>query len=178
MRNIFVISDTHFSHNNVLTFKGKDGTLIRPLFQNVEEMDEIIINNWNAIIKPTDIVYHLGDVAFGGKNTLSRIMPRLTGHKRLILGNHDSDDMTLLTPHFEKIMSWRKFTKEFKRKILLCHYPLHTSAFRYTANENSLCVHGHIHEKVVGDPIYVNVCVERTGYKPVAIEDIVDGIFK
>lgn len=170
MRNIFVISDTHFGHANVLTFKDVNGLPIRPLFNSVEDMDETMISNWNEVVKPQDIIYHLGDVAFG---PLSKFMPRLNGHKRLILGNHDPNDMFELTPYFKKIYSWRKFT-EFKRPFVLCHYPLHINSFKYKPDQDILCIHGHIHEKIINDPYYVNVCVERTGYKPVALEEIVD----
>ena len=56
MRNIFIISDTHFSHSNILKFTGDDDKLIRPEFYSVEEMDEIMIQNWNNNIKENDIV--------------------------------------------------------------------------------------------------------------------------
>ena len=68
MKDIWLISDTHFGHENILSFRhgGPDGPLIRGnLFSSVEEMDECMIDQWNKYVKPGDKVYHLGDVFFG-----------------------------------------------------------------------------------------------------------------
>ncbi|MBQ3421921.1 MAG: phosphoesterase, partial [Romboutsia sp.] len=58
-------------------------------------MNEKLIANWNAKVKPEDIVYHLGDFAFRGANmNLDRIIEfynRLNGKKILIIVNHDLD---------------------------------------------------------------------------------------
>jgi calcineurin-like phosphoesterase family protein len=51
---IWFTSDTHFGHNNILKF------CKRP-WNTVEEMDEALINNWNAVVGTNDIVFHLGD---------------------------------------------------------------------------------------------------------------------
>ena len=60
--NRFVISDTHFGHTNSWEkFKLSDGSPLRP-FSSTEEMDETMIERWNAKVKQQDTVYHLGDV--------------------------------------------------------------------------------------------------------------------
>lgn len=56
MSNTFVTSDVHFGHNNIIKYCN------RP-FQNSDEMDITIINNWNKIVNPDDEVYILGDFA-------------------------------------------------------------------------------------------------------------------
>lgn len=53
-------------------------------------MNEVLIKNWNSVVKKDDIVYHLGDFAFGSKEFIQSIAKRLNGHIRLILGNHDT----------------------------------------------------------------------------------------
>ena len=174
-RTIFVISDTHFNHDKVLTFRGLDGEVIRPGFRDVHDMNEVIINNWNHIVKPNDVIYHLGDVAFAIKqrDSLAKIMPRLMGRKRLILGNHDYEAKDYY-PYFEKVMSWRQFgTDMFKRPVVLTHFPLHESSFAYREGGNGINVHGHIHEKDAPTINHRNVSVEQTGYKPVAIEELI-----
>ena len=45
----YVISDTHFNHSRILEY------CQRP-FDNVEQMNEVIINNWNKVINEDDIV--------------------------------------------------------------------------------------------------------------------------
>lgn len=50
----YYISDLHFDHTNVIKFDN------RP-FKDVEEMNNTLINNWNSVVKKSDIVYVLGD---------------------------------------------------------------------------------------------------------------------
>ena len=77
MANIWVVSDCHFGHNNVLKFKDDDGNLIRgSKFSSIEEMDEHLIERWNSVVKAGDKVYNLGDVYFGQGH---RVLPRLMG---------------------------------------------------------------------------------------------------
>ena len=55
---IYVISDTHFSHNNIIEYCD------RP-YKNTLEMNQDIIKKWNSVVTENDIVFHLGDVGFG-----------------------------------------------------------------------------------------------------------------
>lgn len=169
MSNIFIISDTHFNHANILGFMDKDGKKFRgDRFKDVTEMNETIIQNWNAVIRPEDKVYHLGDVYFGHQQDADKILSRLMGKKRLIVGNHDTiyGKGNILQRHFQKLYMWRLF-KEFN--MLLSHVPIHKKSFRKV----EYCVHGHIHEKPAYSREYINVCVEMTDYKPVHIEDVI-----
>jgi len=179
MRNIFVISDTHFNHSNILKFTHADQTtMLRPGFDSVEHMNETIIQNWNNTVRPEDVVYHLGDFSFTSSKNIEKFASRLNGRKRLILGNHDYEPK-LYYPYFQKIFSWREFgTDMFNRPVILCHYPLHHSAYDYRSTRQAILIHGHLHQNLTGLDNYVNVCVEHTNYTPVAIEDIVDGKFK
>ena len=81
---IYLTSDTHFSHHNILEYCKNT----RP-YKSIDHMNEVMINQWNQIVQPTDIVYHLGDVGFGSVEDLVKIMNRLNGGKILIKGNHD-----------------------------------------------------------------------------------------
>jgi calcineurin-like phosphoesterase family protein len=109
-RNIWVISDTHWNHENILRFTDTNGKLIRgSLFDNIEEMNQCIFDNWNDTVKQGDIVYHLGDVYFKKWDTRINALP---GKKRLILGNHDDCRDTNFDGVFSKISLWR----------VLCHF--------------------------------------------------------
>ena len=88
MRDIWFISDTHFNHSNFLKFTDADGKLIRP-FDTIEQMNELIMGNWADTVKPGDIIYHLGDVYFGSHDEAGKMLRKLPGRKRLIVGNHD-----------------------------------------------------------------------------------------
>ena len=59
MDKIYVISDTHFGHENSLKWTDEDGNKLRP-FDTVEELNNTIIDNWNRVVKAGDHVYHFG----------------------------------------------------------------------------------------------------------------------
>lgn len=166
MRNIFIISDTHFGHENILNFFDDKEQPLRE-FYDVHHMNEHMVECWNKTVKDNDIVYHLGDVYFENGY---EVLPRLRGHKRLILGNHDDGKCQYLQKTFEKILMWREF-KEFD--CILTHVPLHESAL-YKRKYN---LHGHVHKGshrgLIEDERYVNCCVEVRDYMPVAIEELV-----
>lgn len=174
-RNIWVISDTHFGHANILNFTDSNtGALVRPGFSSAEEMDEHMVDRWNSTVKDEDIVYHLGDVYFDNGHT---VLPRLKGRKRLILGNHDNAKSSHLQNHFQKISMWRMFP-EFG--LLLTHVPVHPSSLRVYARESDvdpvhktfLNLHGHIHQNLSPDGPYRNMSVEAINYTPVNIDDL------
>ena len=163
MSDIWIVSDTHFGHNNILKFKGNDGELIRPGFESADHMNEHMIEQWNSVVKDGDIVYHLGDVYFGD---LGQCLNRCRGRKRLILGNHDDGKDPELQRSFGKIMMWRMFP-EFG--LLLTHVPVHESSLGIKAHKN---VHGHIHQRKLADDRYINVSVEAINYTPVNIDSL------
>ncbi len=168
MKTIWLISDTHFGHANSLKFKiDEAGTLMRPGFRDVSHMDEVMVDNWNKLVKPQDHVYHLGDVAMEKK--LIPIVKRLNGHKRLIFGNHDIYEYQhYAQAGFEKMMGMRVMDG-----MIFTHVPIHPESLgRFKIN-----VHGHLHNRNVmlgkhRDPRYLSVCVEQTGYSPVSLDEL------
>lgn len=167
-KEIFVISDTHFGHANILNFVNDKGEKIRS-FHDVYEMDEIMIKNWNAVVSEQDKVYHLGDVYFGSQERANQILSRLKGKKRLILGNHDNGKDSVLQKHFQKVGLWRTFKEE---GLLLTHVPVHPSTLKEGrfGEYKMINVHGHIHANPSPDGPYKCVCVEQINYTPVNIE--------
>lgn len=165
MRNIFFTSDPHFFHDNFLTFQDDNGDFIRP-FSTVAEMNERIVDGWRSVVRDGDIVYVLGDVTFDYGPEFDMLFSGLPGSKRLTLGNHDKIKGTNLLKHFKKASLWRYF-KEYD--FTCCHVPLRFDQFREKVRFN---VHGHLHQNLIDDPRYINVCVEQTNYTPVALEDI------
>ena len=173
-KNIWVISDTHFNHANILKFKDRVGKAVRGQFNSVEDMNEHMIQRWNEVVKPGDKVYHLGDVVFGNDKVewMNTNMPRMNGSKRLIFGNHDEPSHFVGKGHFQKTSLWRIF-KEFN--ILLTHVPVHESTVmegRGGSIRPMLNVHGHIHQNESPSQFHHCVCVEHTDYRPVNIEDL------
>ncbi len=160
----FVISDTHFGHTNSWEkFKREDGSPLRP-FTSTEEMDETMIERWNAKVGPNDTVYHLGDVAINKKGLAS--VSRLNGRKILIRGNHDIfKDEQYREIGFEQLHGVRVFVDKF----ILSHIPL----FEKCVSERFVCnVTGHLHANYINSPRYLTVCVEHTNYTPLSFEEV------
>lgn len=174
-RDIWLTSDTHFFHENILKFTDSNGELIRGnRFGSVEEMNEHMLEQWNSVVKPGDIVYHLGDVFMGAKEDFQKFWPKLNGSKRLIVGNHDDIKFLASGGFFAKVQMWRMFT-EFG--LLLTHVPIHESGLRRGAPTDEdapmlFNVMGHIHQNPAPRGPYRCVCVEQTDYTPVHIETL------
>lgn len=169
MKNVFVISDLHLSHAAcIFKFKKPDGTPLRD-FKSVEEMDELIIHNWNRVVKPGDRVYNLGDITM--KRQFLHLLNRLNGNQVLIKGNHDIFKLDEYYDYFDDIRATHKM-----KNLVFSHYPIHPESLG-----NNINVHGHTHWNLVTlpngkpDERYVNVCVERIGYTPIPLEELQKG---
>lgn len=153
----FLISDTHFNHNNIINFKREDGAPLRD-FSSVEEMNEVLIENWNRVVGTDDKVYHLGDVAFKNAHSIDSIFPRLNGRKVLIKGNHDVLKPSTYLKHFYDIRACHQLDG-----IILAHIPLHPESLGRWKGQ----IHGHVHGRSLPDRRYYNVSVEVINYTPI-----------
>jgi calcineurin-like phosphoesterase family protein len=161
---VFIISDTHFGHANILEFTDRWGEPLRS-FSSVEEMDEHMVSKWNSVVRPQDHIYHLGDVALKKNNV--EILRRCNGHKRLVRGNHDIYSTKFYMQFFDEIYGVRVF-----EDLILSHIPIHPASIknRWLAN-----VHGHLHRgKVEGEGKYFNASVEMLDYTPISLEQLRD----
>ena len=164
MTDVFFASDTHFSHTNVWAkFKKDDGvTPLRPFTSN-EEMDEIMIQNWNSVVKENSIVYHLGDVAMNKKHVPK--VAAMNGRKRLILGNHDNNLPTKdYLYYFEQVYGVKVLDG-----LILSHVPLHRGSVVPRMGTN---IHGHLHGSDIPDGAYYCVSMENIDYTPISLEDL------
>lgn len=167
-RNIWIVSDWHLFHENILKFTDAEGNLTRPGFSSVDEMNECILERHNEVVKTGDIVYNLGDVFFGDKEKFKKFFPKFNGRKRLIVGNHDDIKFLASGGFFQKVQMWRMFPEY---GLILSHVPLHPSSCmrRDMTLKN---IHGHIHQNDSPPGLYQNVCVEKTDYRPLNIEEL------
>ena len=79
---VFLTSDTHFGHLNIIRYCN------RP-WPDVEVMNEALVHLWNSTVPQDATVIHLGDVAMGRLSDSLQHVRRLNGRKHLIAGNHD-----------------------------------------------------------------------------------------
>lgn len=137
-QNIWFTSDFHFGHANVIKFCN------RP-YSSVEEMNEGLIENYNALVKPGDLCYILGD-AFWRSLTLEQaigIAARLNGQKYYINGNHEE---RMQNKDMHRFFIWRKDLAKIHPTdyphIVLCHYAMRVWE---GSHRNDWHLYGHSH---------------------------------
>lgn len=180
MPSVFLVSDTHFGHAGVCRFLRDDGSKLRP-WTDPAEMDEAMVKAWNERVKPTDKVYHLGDVVINRKAL--GLLHRLNGDKVLIRGNHDIFKDEDYRRHFRELRAYHVMNG-----MILSHIPVHEASLgRFGVN-----IHGHLHanrvKKARGvdartgevlysdeiDPRYWCACVEQLpDFAPILFEDAI-----
>lgn len=185
---IWFTSDHHFGHKNIISYCD------RP-FNDIYEMEAVLIDNWNSIVQPSDTVYVVGDFYMGKNLTLNLpdIVSMLHGTKYLIAGNHD-----LCSPVHSK---YEKYVEIYKAAgfdqifisgtymangftdINISHFPYsqvtgsdHSVKERFGSQrfkDNGdwlLC--GHVHEKWQTNAKMINVGVDVWDYTPVNLHTL------
>lgn len=163
----FLAADLHLGHKGVTTFLAPNGVdKLRP-WNDTEEMDEALIQNWNSVVRPTDEAYILGDVVLNKKHLHK--LGRMNGRKHLIKGNHDVCKLKEYEPYFYEVSACRGL-----KDMILTHIPIHPGNIgRFGVN-----VHGHLHAHKVRlpngviDPRYLCVSMEQISYHPITLEEV------
>lgn len=163
---IWFISDTHFNHVNILKHCN------RP-FRNVEEMDEIMIGNWNNKVNKKDTIYHLGDFTFRSNKHVREFTNRLNGNIFLISGNHDQKN-SQITEVFGQCPQILRI-KYYKQRIILCHYQLANWQGKNRDILPAYHLFGHSHgttplHKI--EPRSMDVGVDCNNFTPLSFEEI------
>ena len=148
MSEIFVTSDHHFFHANIIKYCN------RPFF-SYQEMNEVMIKRWNKVVGKNDVVIYCGDFAWRGKARLIR--PRLNGTIILVRGNHD---LTLSKRDGFVIIEGNLGMGN----MIFSHEPLEE------VPKGIINIHGHIHHHDSDKGI--NVSVEKTNYYPIKLKDV------
>ncbi|MBT2760004.1 metallophosphoesterase [Paenibacillus sp. ISL-20] len=147
---VFYTSDTHFCHKNILQHEN------RP-FNDIDEMDTALIEQWNKTVGKKDTVYHLGDFVFGGITKWEKILSQLNGEIHLVLENHDDKKVVKkIFQYFDSIenMIVRNINKQH---LFLCHYPIEIGL-----TPNTYSIHGHIHSRPSSAINQINVGVDSS----------------
>lgn len=180
----FVTSDHHFGHARISELAG------RP-FASVDEMNAVMIERWNALVKPGDVVLHLGDLALGPIENSVALTAQLNGKRLLVPGNHDR-----VSPATQSNRAIERFRPLYEdagwtvlpeildgirhgTRLLACHYPYTgdtTGAERHSSHRPSNTgiplIHGHTHEHEFGPhgSHEFHVGVDAFGFAPVEFE--------
>lgn len=168
---IWFSADLHFNHRLAADQRG---------FAKIEEMNDDLIERWNARVQPTHRVYLLGDVSMGDAKGTTKLIERLHGHLFLIRGNHET---IAESPHCRECFEWIKdvymlkvpcvdeqFSYRDKVRIWLSHY-----AHRVwpSSHHGTLHLYGHSHGNLADDPqsLSLDVGVDAVAMRaPVSFE--------
>ena len=169
---VYLISDTHFNHTKIETYCDRPS-----------DFTERIIRNWQRIVRPTDLIIHIGDVFIGSRTGWEAIYPSLPGRKFLIRGNHD---------WHHNCTWWVEAGFDFAcdamifRHIWFTHKPA-----KFLPPGTHLNIHGHLHNIWHGfhknepetelttragklyNPWQRLFAVEYTDYKPVELDKFI-----
>ena len=181
---IYLISDTHFDEPWFSCHRGfsrhcglsSPGRLsnhrwfssVCP-FNNLGEMNKILVDNWNQTVRKDDTVYFIGDwhededKKYDEEKDRQYWQSQLNGEILSIKGNHDHKTCETKYPYYRRL-------KTAKREYLLVHDPY------YRRDWPGWRIHGHHHNNdlynypfINGDEKTINVSVEVIGYKPISI---------
>lgn len=159
----------------------------RSQFSSAEEMNELIVRNWNDAVHSSDQVWVLGDVVMGNTRANLPIMSRLKGEKHLIAGNHDAvwSQHRDSYKHFPEWLKYFNSIQSFARKrikgknVLLSHFPYqgdHRDEERFTQyrlrDEGLPLLHGHVHTEWRERGYQFNVGVDVRDFRPVSLQEI------
>lgn len=147
----YYIADNHFFHKGMIDRMDQRG------FNDVEEMNEYMLQQWNSRVRRTDEVVCLGDLSIGNAIETNKILEQLNGRIFMIRGNHDKflDKAGVDLSRFEWVKDYAEMYDN-GRKVILCHYPIvcYNGQFRIDKDGNPkvYMLHGHIHrtQDIVG----------------------------
>lgn len=169
MKNYWFTADPHLGHKRAIE-------LFRPQFTSVEEMDQLIISNWNSQVNDDDEVYILGDFSFKPE----QYMNLLKGVKHLIIGNHDPMDVihSFGLPNgyryvlpFKTIHDCLMLKLEKNKDIWLSHYP---HRIWPKMHHGARHLFGHVHGEIV-QPIKgsMDVGMDPLNFKLINYDEII-----
>jgi calcineurin-like phosphoesterase family protein len=154
---VFFTADTHFGDHRTINIS-------RRPFASAAEMDQALIERWNAIVSPGDVVWHLGDVA-RRPAAVADLLARLNGTKHLLRGNNDPD-ATLAAAGWASVGDYAEIELD-GRRLVLCHY-----AFRSWNGQHrgAINLHGHSHGRLKPMLRQFDVGVDVRDFAPVSLD--------
>lgn len=171
--NVWFSSDLHFCHDREFLYKPRG-------FNDIQEHDEAIMERWNQVVKPNDVVYILGDLMLNNNQLGITFINYLNGYKYIILGNHDTDArqqlyMTSLNNVVD--ITYASVIQHHKYKFYLSHYPTITSNVdEKHFSQHLFNLYGHTHQKTnfYNDiPWIYHVGMDSHNCTPVHIDQII-----
>lgn len=170
----WLISDTHFGHENIKQF------CHRP-----QDVEQIMMEEWARAIGPDDTALHLGDLSYRNNAFFKHMIAKhLTGNKLLIKGNHDKGRPSFYRDSGFKIT--KPFYIDFKAPESKKAYQVQFSHYPWRPEDGPIPpfiirIHGHIHNNGYDREVFrpyrrnqINVSAEMMKYKPVNLRELLE----
>lgn len=161
----YFTADQHFGHAKIIKYQ-------RPQFNNVDEMDQVMIDRWNETVPARADVYCLGDIFLCQTERAITILDQLNGRIHLVRGNHDYKMARVVKDRFV----WIKDRYELKirqdnQSIILDHYAGRTWN---KAIHGSWQLYGHSHGNLPDDSnlLAFDVGVDCHDFYPVSYSQV------
>jgi calcineurin-like phosphoesterase family protein len=180
---VWITSDPHYNHKNicrsVTNWRTQDGdvpTYNTRDFQSIDQMNDALVNNINFKVGQNDTLIILGDIAFGGFESIGKFLDRLVCKNiHLVLGNHDHNIRNNRENIQELFISVSDYlqVRINDQDFVLSHYPF--SSWN-GLNKGVIHLHGHVHlsnQNKWGNGKRLDVGVDGNGYFPYKITEIV-----
>lgn len=170
--NIFFTADEHYGHKNIIKF------CKRP-YADMAEMTEALIANHNAVVKPGDLVYHLGDMfwrSWPEAGAIDMLHRCLNGNHYYIFGNHE--ELMLRSEALRSKFVWTRYRHRLssivggtEHEIILDHF---AGRVWHHSGHGSWQLYGHSHGELPDDPnlLAMDVGVDACGYTPISLEEV------
>lgn len=156
MSKLMIASDLHLGHRAICKY--------RTQFSSAEEHHQTLFENLARGVNKADTLYLLGDIAFT-REWLDKVGSIKCRHKKLILGNHDTQNGITIKDLANTYDSVNSLLNH--KGTWFSHAPIHPTELRGKFN-----VHGHTHNVSVPDRRYINACVEHTNWQPIYFNDL------
>lgn len=175
MAEIFFTSDLHLMHNKEFLWRPRG-------FESTKEMCEAIVERWNSVVKPGDLVYNLGDISLSDVDAAIPYLQALNGKQVWIRGNHDTENkiwkildncknINLLSGNPDN--AYATVIKSGKWSFYLSHYPTMTGNHEEWRKVANLCGHSHAQDRWQDwDKMCYHVEMDAHNCYPVSIEEI------
>lgn len=157
----FFTADTHFGDHRTIN-------IARRPFADTATMDAALVDRWNAVVGPDDIIWHLGDVARRASD-VAALLARLNGTKYLLRGNNDPDG-TVAAAGWTSVADYAEIMLD-GRQLILCHYPFRSWNGQHRGAIN---LHGHSHGRLKPMPRQFDVGVDVHDFAPVRLGTLLD----
>lgn len=150
---IYLISDTHFNHKNIIKYCNRPENYNDLIWKGLEQLNK------------EDILLHLGDICFGKDIEVHERLSEYPFHKVLIKGNHDKKTNAWYLNH-----GWDAVHKDFimdiyNQVILFTHAPVELES------PITLNIHGHLHQSFeFVEPGHLLFSLEDNNYMPINLK--------